>query len=76
MKLADEFIQKYNELDDWLRRQAGENRDISFSKVVSVVAQKNRAVKPSEYFLKSIGNLSLYHRRAAGRNDGTAGPKQ
>ena len=57
MKLADEFIQKYNELDDWLRRQAGENRDISFSKVVSVVAQKNRAVRSNEYFLKSIGSL-------------------
>ena len=57
MKLADEFIQKYNELDDWLRRQTGENRDVSFSKVISVVAQKNRAVRSNEYFLKSIGSL-------------------
>ena len=57
MKLADEFIQKYNELDDWLRKQAGANREVPFSQAVSIVAQKNRAVKPSEYFLKSIGNL-------------------
>ena len=57
MKLADEFIQQYNTLDAWLRQQIQNDQFIPFSRVVSLVGEKNCAVKCHEQFIISMGNL-------------------
>ena len=57
MELANEFIRKYNELEEWLKKQVQNDQYITFSQMISLVGKKNRAVKSHGHFLKSMGNL-------------------
>lgn len=57
MKNADDFLKCFNNLEDWMRKTLRMSRHIPFSDLVSKMAERNRAVKNHEHFIRSMGNL-------------------
>jgi CBS domain-containing protein len=57
VRSGDQFVRKFNELENILRRKAGLNKHRSFSKLVDAVANIDQTVRRRKNILKSFGRL-------------------
>jgi hypothetical protein len=57
MNKANIFLQIYNELDDWLRKQVNMDKNSSFNQVINEATRRNIAVMHYKNFLKKMAEL-------------------
>lgn len=57
MTRADQFIQLYNQLENWLRKRAKEDNYVTFNSLLERVSRNNNVIARYESFLKSMGAL-------------------
>ncbi len=68
MEKVEAFLTLYRELDEYLRRNAGQARDLSFAQRLDVLAQKHPVLRRNAAKLKDYGDLrnALVHHRDPG----------
>ena len=68
MEKVETFLTLYQKLDEYLRRNAGQARDLPFAQRLDALAQKHPVLRRSAAKLKDYGDLrnALVHHRDPG----------
>jgi predicted transcriptional regulator len=68
MEKVDAFLALYQKLDEYLRRNTDQGRNLSFAGRLDILAQKDRVLRRNSAILKDYGDLrnALEHQRSPG----------